>query len=143
MRILLTGHLGQLATDFKRVLAGDELILTEREDLRLEEATAVMDFVARSAPELVVNCAAYNRVDEAEDHPEEAFGANVFGVRNLALAARAVDAPMVHFSTDYVFDGPARVPHTEDDLPCPRSVYGASKLAGELMLQSTWEKNYN
>ena len=142
MRILLTGHLGQLATDFKGVLADDELILTEREDLRLEDASAVQEFVARAAPELVINCAAYNRVDEAEDRPEDAFAANVFGVRNLALAARTVGAPMVHFSTDYVFDGPARAPYTEDDLPCPRSVYGVSKLAGELMLQSTWEKHY-
>jgi dTDP-4-dehydrorhamnose reductase len=142
MRILLTGHLGQLATDFKQVLAGDDLILTEREDLRLEDASAVMEFVTRSAPELVINCAAYNRVDEAEDRPEDAFAANVFGVRNLALAARAAGAPMVHFSTDYVFDGLGRTPYTEDELPCPRSVYGVSKLAGELMLQSTWEKHY-
>jgi len=142
MRILLTGHLGQLATDLKTVLSTDELVLTEREDLRLEDAGAVMEFVTRSAPELVINCAAYNRVDEAEDRPEDAFGANVFGVRNLAVAARAVGAPMAHFSTDYVFDGPRRAPYTEDDLPCPRSVYGVSKLAGELMLESTWEKHY-
>ncbi|MBI5085548.1 MAG: dTDP-4-dehydrorhamnose reductase [Acidobacteria bacterium] len=138
----MTGHLGQLAADLKGVFAGDELILTEMEDLRLEDAGRVREFVQASAPELVVNCAAYNRVDEAEDAPEAAFAANTFAVRNLALAARECGAEMVHFSTDYVFDGPGRRPYTEEDAPCPGSVYGVSKAAGEMMLQATWERHY-
>jgi len=143
MRILLTGHLGQLATDFKAALTEHDLILTEYDDLKLQDAGQVLDFVNASRPDLILNCAAYNRVDEAEDRPEDAFAANTFGVRNLALAARACDAVLVHFSTDYVFDEPARaVPYTEDDTPCPRSMYGISKLGGELVLQATWHKHF-
>lgn len=142
MRILLTGHLGQLATDLKPLLAGEELILSEIEDLPLENAARVMERVSAARPEMIVNCAAYNRVDEAEDNPEAAFAANAFGPRHLALAARAVGAVMVHFSTDYVFDGDRRAPYTEADLPCPRSVYGVSKLSGEHMVQATLDRHF-
>lgn len=131
MRILITGHLGQLATDFKAALAGHELQLSELEDLPLERRAEVAAFVAAMQPELILNCAAYNRVDQAEDDPETAFAANALGPHNLALAAAACGATLVHYSTDYVFDGPGRRPYTEADAPCPGSVYGASKLAGE------------
>jgi len=144
MKILISGHLGQLATDLKSVLAEHTLILTEFEDLPLQDASRVLAFVQAHTPDLILNCAAYNRVDDAEDTPEPAFAANTIAPRNLALAARAVDATLVHFSTDYVFDGPPTrtAPFTEDDTPCPRSVYGVSKLAGELMVQSTWHKSF-
>lgn len=131
MRILITGHLGQLATDFKSALAGQDLILSEYEDLRLERRAEVASFVASVGPELILNCAAYNRVDQAEDDPETAFAANALGPHNLALAAEECGATLVHFSTDYVFDGENRAPYTEADAPCPGSVYGTSKLAGE------------
>ncbi|MBI4892375.1 MAG: dTDP-4-dehydrorhamnose reductase, partial [Acidobacteria bacterium] len=71
-----------------------------------------------------------------------AFAANAFGPRNLALAAKAEGATLVHFSTDYVFDGPPRTPYVESDLPCPRSVYGASKVAGELLVQASCSKSF-
>jgi dTDP-4-dehydrorhamnose reductase len=142
MRVLITGHLGQLAADLKRAFAGEELILTEIEDLRLEDADGVHRLVLESQPHLILNCAAYNRVDEAEDWPELAFAANTLAVRNLATAARECGAEMVHFSSDYVFDGPGRRPYTEQDRPCPGSVYGVSKVAGELILQATWERHY-
>ncbi len=144
MKILITGHLGQLATDLKSVLASHTLILTEYEDLPLQDAPRVFEFVQTHAPDLILNCAAYNRVDDAEDTPEPAFAANTFAPRNLALAARACEATLVHFSTDYVFDCPATrtAPLTEDDTPCPRSVYGVSKLAGEHMVQATWQRAY-
>ena len=144
MKILITGHLGQLATDLKVVFAQHNLVLTEFEDLPLQDGPRVLDFVKLHAPDLILNCAAYNRVDDAEDCPEPAFAANTFAPRNIALAARACNATLVHFSTDYVFDGPASrtSPYTEDDTPCPRSVYGISKLAGELMVQSTWHKSF-
>jgi dTDP-4-dehydrorhamnose reductase len=144
MKILITGHLGQLATDLKSVLAQHSLILTELEDLPLQDEPRVLAFVQSHHPGLILNCAAYNRVDEAEDSPSPAFAANTFAPRNLALAARACNATLVHFSTDYVFDGDATRtgPYTEDDAPCPRSVYGISKLAGELMVQSTWHKSF-
>jgi dTDP-4-dehydrorhamnose reductase len=142
MKILLTGHLGQLATDFKARLQDEELILTEFEDLDLSIAGRVSEFVSAVRPDLILNCAAYNRVDEAEDRPEAAFAANAYAPRNLALAARECGATLVHFSTDYVFDGPGRVPYVETDRPCPQSVYGISKLSGELMVQATWNKHF-
>lgn len=142
MKILLTGHLGQLATDFKSRLPADNLILTELEDLDLSDSTRVSAFLGSVRPDLILNCAAYNRVDEAEDRPEAAFAANAFGPRNLALAARDCGAVLVHFSTDYVFDGPERTPRVETDRPTPRSVYGISKLAGELMVQATCPRSF-
>jgi dTDP-4-dehydrorhamnose reductase len=142
MRILLTGHLGQLATDFKAVLPAHQLILTEYEDLPLEDTAAVLAFARQHQPTHILNCAAYNRVDDAEDNPHPAFAANTFAPRNLALAARELDATLIHFSTDYVFDGPQRTPYVESDLPCPKSVYGASKASGELMVQATWHKHF-
>jgi dTDP-4-dehydrorhamnose reductase len=142
MRILITGHLGQLASDLKQVFAGDELVLTELEELRLEDAAAVRSFVVGTRPALILNCAAYNRVDDAEDDAPAAFAANAFAVRNLALAARECEAELCHFSTDYVFDGPGRTPYTEEDRPCPGCVYAVSKLAGELLLQATWPRHY-
>ncbi len=139
---LLTGHLGQLATDFKARIPASDLVLTEFEDLDLGDLQAVRRLVGEVRPGLILNCAAYNRVDEAEDRPEAAFSANTYGPRNLALAARECGATLVHFSTDYVFDGPGRTPYVETDRPCPRSVYGISKLSGELMVQAAWEKHF-
>lgn len=146
MKILLTGHLGQLATDFKSALPAAlpelQLSLTEFEDLDLADRAGVSRFVAAERPALILNCAAYNRVDEAEDHPETAFAANTFGPRNLALAAAECGAVMVHFSTDYVFDGFAGRPYVESDVPLPRSVYGISKLAGELMVRASCPRHF-
>jgi dTDP-4-dehydrorhamnose reductase len=142
VKILITGHRGQLATDLKSVFSDQELVLTELEDLRLEDAAGVQELVGATRPELILNCAAYNRVDDAEGDPAAAFAANCFAVRNLALAASRCGAELVHFSTDYVFDGSRRTPYTEDDTPCPKSVYGVSKASGELMLQATWDRHY-
>jgi dTDP-4-dehydrorhamnose reductase len=85
----------------------------------------------RLRPDAVINCAAYNDVDGAEDHPVEALTVNAFGVRALAGGAAAVGAVFVHYGSDFVFDGTAERPYTEDDRPDPRSVYAASKLLGE------------
>jgi dTDP-4-dehydrorhamnose reductase len=98
--------------------------------------------VEETRPGLILNCAAFHRVDDCEDSVGRAFEVNVFGVRNLALAAAKANAVLVHFSTDYVFDGPHQTPYRETDLPCPKCVYGVSKLAGEYMLQSTWAKHF-
>jgi dTDP-4-dehydrorhamnose reductase len=91
---------------------------------------------------LILNCAAFHRVDDCEDQVEQAFTVNVFGVRNLAYAARKVNAALVHFSTDYVFDGPRRLPYVEVDVPSPQCMYGVSKAAGELMLKAIWPRHF-
>lgn len=102
-------------------------------DLDITNHRAVMERVARERPGLIVNCAAYNDVDGAEENPLVALEVNAFAVRSLAEAASASGAAFVHFSTDFVFDGRATTPYTEADLPRPRSFYAASKLAGEWM----------
>jgi dTDP-4-dehydrorhamnose reductase len=142
MKILLLGARGQLGTDFQKVLAGDEIFGVDLEEIDVRVPEQVQALVQAQKPDVVINCTAYNRVDDAEDLPEAAFAVNTHAVRHIAVACRAADVPLVHFSTDYVFDGPVRRPLTEQDLPCPRSVYGISKLAGEHTLQSVWPKHY-
>jgi dTDP-4-dehydrorhamnose reductase len=142
MKILLIGALGQLGTDLRKVLTGHEVIPVDREEIDVCDGAQVDAMVDGLAADVLLNCAAFNRVDEAEDNPQAAFAVNAFAVRNLALAARRRNAKLVHFSSDYVFDGPGRRPYVESDLPCPRSMYGVSKLAGESMVQAIWEKHF-
>ena len=133
MRVLVTGAGGQLGAAVGRLFAaaGDHVTRAARSDIDLTNPGRVHAGVADVRPEVIVNCAAYNDVDGAEDDARTALAVNAFGVRTLAAAARAVGAFLVHYSTDFVFDGTARRPYTEDDAPNPRSVYAASKLLGE------------
>jgi dTDP-4-dehydrorhamnose reductase len=142
MKILLIGALGQLGTDLQKVLTGHETIPVDKEEIDVCDAAQVHAMVDALQPELLLNCSAFNRVDEAEDRPEAAFAVNTFAVRNLALAARRSNVALVHFSSDYVFDGPGRRPYVESDLPSPKSMYGVSKLAGEQMVQAIWPKHF-
>src|SRR5437660_1253984 len=93
-------------------------------------------------PDVVISSAAYHKVEECEQPPALSFGVNAVGPRNLALACRCSNAVLVHFSTDYVFDGARQQPYTETDLPHPLNVYGISKLAGEGMVALTWERHF-
>ena len=102
-----------------------------RDELDVADAAAVGAAMARLRPDVIVNCAAYNDVDGAEDHPVDALNGNAFAVRALARAAAEQNATLVHYSTDFVFDGTAAAPYTESDSPNPRSTYAASKLLGE------------
>jgi dTDP-4-dehydrorhamnose reductase len=142
MKILLIGALGQLGTDLKKVLTDHEVIPVDKEEIDISDGAQVDAMADAVRPEIFLNCAAFNRVDEAEDAPEAAFAVNTFAVRNLALAARRLDSTLVHFSSDYVFDGPRRTPYVETDLPSPRSMYGISKLAGEAMTQAIAPKYF-
>lgn len=112
----------------------------DRKDVDISDARRVEETVAEFDPQIVFNCAAYNQVDVAESEPQQAYVANALGVRNVALACRQNDALLVHFSTDYVFDGTAGRPYTEHDAPHPLSAYAVSKLAGELYAQAYLEK---
>ena len=142
MRVLLIGHRGQLGSDLKQVFASEDLVLAGRDNLPVQDHGAVGAFVQAQRPDLILNCSAFHRVEDCEDQPEPAFEINVFAVRNLALAARQAGAVLVHFSTDYVFDGAQRTPYSEADVPCPKCIYGVSKAAGELMLASLWPKHF-
>ena len=138
MRCAVIGSAGQLGRDLGPRLPGDVVPLArDRADLTRPEALrAALDEVA---PDVVVNCAAYNFVDRAEAEPPAAFAVNAWGVRDLALWCRDRRRLLVHFSSDYVFglDESRRTPWAEPDAPGPVSVYGVSKLAGEYLVRST------
>jgi len=132
MRCALIGVTGQLGHDLARTfdLPG-ELVRLTRSELDLLAPGAVGRVLREIRPTHVVNCAAYNLVDRAEDERDAAFAVNADAVGALAETCEGLGATLIHFSTDYVFDGAKRTPYTEDDAPAPLGVYAASKLAGE------------
>jgi dTDP-4-dehydrorhamnose reductase len=137
-RVVIFGSGGQLGVELMRefAAAGYETIGIERPQVDITDRAKVEQAVANADPAVVVNTAAYNMVDVAESEPQAAYAVNGLAVRNLALAARQVDARLVHFSTDYVFDGTAGRPYVEADLPHPLGAYAVSKYAGELYAQA-------
>ena len=132
MTILVTGARGQLGFELARVLGpcGD-VIATDRERLDLADADAIVATVRGAKPALIVNAAAYTAVDRAESEPHIARAINARAPEVLAEEAKRIDACLIHFSTDYVFDGTASVPYEEDAPTGPLNVYGATKLEGE------------
>ena len=132
MRIVVTGAAGQLGTAVvQQYQDRAEVIPALRETLDIGDARAVEEFLARERPDAVINCAAYNDVDDAEDHASDALRVNALAVRGLARATASAGAALIHYSTDFVFDGLAARPYTEEDEPAPQSVYACSKLLGE------------
>jgi dTDP-4-dehydrorhamnose reductase len=130
-RVLVTGANGQLAHHIVRTFADYKVTAVDRTALDIGNPDAVARAVDRIAPGLIINCAAFNDVDGAEDRPLDALAANAFGVRSLARAAQRHGATLVHYSTDFVFDGRASEPYPEDAQTSPQSTYAASKLLGE------------
>jgi dTDP-4-dehydrorhamnose reductase len=132
MRVAVVGARGQLGAAVAEECAPlHETTTFARADLDIADERAVVETMTRLRPDAIVNGIAYTDVDGSEDHPIEALNANAFAVRTLARTAARVGAALVHYSTDFVFDGTATAPYTEDDPPNPRSVYAASKLLGE------------
>jgi dTDP-4-dehydrorhamnose reductase len=133
MRILITGAAGQLGVDLVAECRrrGDEVFGLDRGRLDVADRSAVLGTVTTLCPDVIVNSAAWTAVDASEGDPDRAFQVNALGPRWLREAADAVGAHLVQISTDYVFDGTSSRPYREWDEPNPRSVYGASKLAGE------------
>jgi len=131
-RVLITGGAGQLASDLREGLSGSaEVDCRDRAALDITDDGAVERAVEEASPDVVFNCAAYHKVDELEGEEDRAAAVNVRAVKRLAERCAERGAKLVHFSTNYVFDGTAADPYTERDLPNPRSVYALSKLAGE------------
>jgi dTDP-4-dehydrorhamnose reductase len=137
-KAVVFGSSGQLGVELVRDLnrRGYETHGFARKAIDITSRETIEQCVARIDPAVVFNAAAYNQVDLAETEPEEAFRSNALGVRNLALACRQTAARLVHFSTDYVFDGAAGRPYTEQDPTHPLSAYAVSKLGGELYAQA-------
>jgi dTDP-4-dehydrorhamnose reductase len=129
---LVLGAGGQLGEAMTATLGGRyELVARARPDLDITSSRAVHDAVSGICPDVIVNCAAYTNVDGAESEPAQALAVNAWGVAALARVAAELDATLVHFSTDFVFDGAATRPYEETDPPNPRGAYAVSKLLGE------------
>lgn len=136
-KIMVTGCNGQLGRQIQKEYENDEamLICTDIDDLDISDHARVMEFVRDLQPDVIMNCAAYTAVDACEQAWDLAYRINAIGPRNLAIAARAVGAKLMHISTDYVFEGNASQPYTEFDAVHPVSAYGKTKLEGERFVQ--------
>lgn len=136
MKVLLTGAKGMLAGAILNKKPREwDLRAVDIEELDITDRAAVQEMVLSFAPQVIINCAAFTRVDECEEKKELAFAVNGAGVGHLAEAACQTGAYFVHFSTDYIFDGSRNQPYREEDMPCPVSVYGASKWEGECQIR--------
>lgn len=134
-KILVTGGTGQVGGDLIRTLAAlGEVVAPGREEMDLADAVSVRAMIQSVQPRWIVNPAAYTAVDKAESEPELAYAINAEAVRVIGEQARRIGAGVIHFSTDYVFDGMSHTPYVETDATGPLGVYGASKLAGEQAL---------
>lgn len=131
--ILITGAKGQLGYDFQRLFdkLKEEYIATDRDDLDITDIEKVREFVKDKNITLIINCAAYNNVDKAEDEEELCKKLNTYAPRDLAIVAKEIGADYITYSTDFVFDGEKKAPYTEEDIPNPLSIYGKSKYEGE------------
>ena len=149
MKILITGQHGQVSQELQQRLKGlGELLVLGRDQLDLADADLIRQQVRAHRPGLIINAAAHTAVDLAESEPDAAFAINAIAPGILAEEAKALGIPLIHYSTDYVFDGQGSRPYREDDPTAPLGVYGASKLAGEdairaaggrhLILRTAW-----
>jgi len=142
MKILVTGSKGQLGQSFREVSVSYnnyQFLFTDKEELDITDERAVKQYFKKNKPDCVINCAGYTDVDRAEQEMAEAKLQNARGAAVLSEAAAGIKALMIQISTDYVFDGKSHRPYTEHDSACPRSVYGKTKLDGEVevILNST------
>lgn len=142
MKILIVGAGGQLGRCLIPMLSADELIPLDHSAVDVTDLTQVSAAVNAHAPDLVLNASAYNDVDGAETHQSTAFMVNAEGPRNLAIVTAALDIPVLHVSTDYVFDGKSRSGYDEFSATNPLSVYGHSKLAGEENIRNLNPRHY-
>lgn len=137
MRILLTGKTGQVGWELQRALVPlGEVVALDRNGMNLANPDSIRSAIRETKPELIVNAAAYTAVDQAESEPELAMAINGVAPGIIAEEAKRFGATLVHYSTDYVFDGTKDSPYTEADTPNPVSIYGKTKLAGERAIEA-------
>ncbi len=139
MKTAVIGANGQLGTDLCRVFreCGHEIVELDHKSLEVADFRNCEKTLGKIKPDVVLNAAAMHHVELCEKEPAKAFAVNALGPRNLALLSALMGFKLVHFSTDYVFDGAKSAPYTESDLPLPLNVYGTSKLAGEIFVRRT------
>ncbi|KKU78980.1 MAG: dTDP-4-dehydrorhamnose reductase [Candidatus Peregrinibacteria bacterium GW2011_GWA2_47_7] len=135
MKILLFGSTGLLGSAFTEVLSGEEVYSYSKKECDITDAIGVSAIVRERHPDIVINTTGWTNVEGAEEEPEKAFAVNAYAVGRLATICESEKIPLVHFSTDYVFDGSREGGYVESDSPAPINLYGASKAAGETLLQ--------
>jgi len=137
MKILILGYKGMLGSDLMlRMVAAHDVTGKDVDDFDITLEDDCRRVIAECLPDVVINAAAYTNVDGCETDRERCFAVNAVGVKNIALACRGKGIRIVHFSTDYIFDGRKETPYLEEDEPAPLNVYGSSKLEGERFLQA-------
>lgn len=137
MKILLAGRNGQVGYELERSIQGlGEIVAVDRTQMDLADLERIRDVMRSVKPDLIINAAAYTAVDNAESEPELAMRINAHAPEVMAEEAKRIGAVLIHYSTDYVFDGTKSGPYAEDDIPCPINIYGSSKLAGEQAIQA-------
>jgi dTDP-4-dehydrorhamnose reductase len=144
LKIILFGKNGQVGSEIVALFKSQkiELYAFDSKAGDITDSKKISEIISsHHDADFVINAAAYTAVDKAEDEPEKAYAVNRDGVENLACACKENDIPLFHLSTDYVFDGEAKQPYSENDLPNPIGVYAKSKYAGEEILKNTWGKN--
>ena len=142
MKILILGAGGQLGSELVNILQDDTLIPLTHRDIDMTDEQQVNNILSSNMPDIVINTAAYHKVDDCEDNIELSFATNSFAVRNLARICNELGIILVHFSTDFVFGGEKKTPYVEDDCPNPGSVYAVSKLSGELFVRNICSRYY-
>lgn len=142
MNVLITGGHGQVGRSLIRAFSNHAVKAYSHAELDITSSEQIETALKKENPDIVINAAGYTNVDEAESRPVVAYEANESGPLALAILTAHREIPLVHFSTDYVFDGTAKSPYLEDALPNPLSVYGKSKLAGEVAVRKNNPKHY-
>jgi dTDP-4-dehydrorhamnose reductase len=144
MKILVVGHKGMLGTDMMVAArrSGHEVIGIDYPEIDITSLDSIRAQLSASMPDTIINCAAFTAVDLCESETAKAFAVNAVGAGNLAAAAAEIQSRLVHYSTDYVFDGAARIPYVETDKTGPMSAYGRSKLEGEKLVASNNERSF-
>ena len=142
MKILITGAYGMLGSDLREVLQDNELIITGSKDLDITKENNVLQFIEDKKPEIVINAAAYTNVDNCETDYDNAYLVNAIGPKNLAVACNKLNIPLIHVSTDYVFDGSKTTPLSEEDKLGPKTAYGKTKLEGEKFVKENTKKYF-
>lgn len=146
MKFLVLGAQGQLGTDIIKILkksySTEDITAWDINDLDITDFAATSQSLKILKPDVIINCAAYLRVDDAEKESDKAFLVNSAAVNHLARECQQMDATLIHISTDYVFDGDRTIPYAENDCPHPINIYGISKLAGEYAVRANLQKYY-
>ncbi len=142
MKILLLGKNGQVGWQLQRSLASlGDVVSTDRNEANLENQDSLRQCIRKNHPDIIVNAAAYTAVDKAEAEADSAYQINAEAVDILAKEAKKINSWLIHYSTDYVYDGKKSTPYMEEDITSPLSVYGASKLAGEELIKQSHAKH--